>query len=499
MNKKSGNTVQAFWVGLGTIGQILLSLVSAMVLSRYFDKVEYGTYKQVLFIYSSFLVIFNAGLPKVYAYYLPKYSRSEGKNIVTKINTLLFLLGVFFSIILYFGASIFADVLKNEALKEGVRIFSVVPMLILPTLGIKGIFASYRQTQYLAIYMAVTKLLMLICIITPVIFWETSLRAALYGWVSAASLSLFFAMFLQTIPFRGVKTEKTDLDIQTILLYSLPIVWASIAGMAIKAADQFYISRYFGSEVFAEFSNGFMNLPFVGFITGAASVVLMPIFSKLNSEPDKKEEIIDKWKSTLFKSALLIFPITFFFIFFAEPIVLLLFGEKYFNSIFYFQIASGLNFFRIIIFAPLILALGESSYYAKVHILIGVSAWIGGYIIIEFIRYPEAIAVFSILNSIILVTLLLSKSAKILEVSLVYLLPIKGMFLVLIHSLLIVMIVYGFFNYLCFIHNKIMFLASSFLLYFLILLITAIPLKIDYLLAIKPLLKRIPFLNKSIT
>ena len=276
-----GNTSQAVWVGLGTLSTLLLSLVSAAILSRYLSKAEYGTYKQVLYVYNSLLFIFTAGLPKVFGYYLPRYSLGQGKTIVWRITTLLFFSGMLFSIFLFLGARPLAVALKNPELISGLQIFAIVPTLLLPTLGLEGILATYKKTPFLALYNVVTRLIMLVCIVLPVLVWGSDYRFAIYGWIVASAVSLVVALVFKNIPFRGIASNTTDLSTQEILSYSLPIVVASLAGIAIKASDQFYISRYFGAETFAEFSNGFIRLPFASMITGAAATVLMPVFSKL--------------------------------------------------------------------------------------------------------------------------------------------------------------------------------------------------------------------------
>lgn len=497
MGKKSSNSEQALWIALGTIGQILLSLVSAMVLSRYFNKTDYGTYKQILFTYSSLLVVFNAGLPKVFAYYLPNYSKEEGKHIVSKVTWLLVFAGVLFSVLLFFGAGLIADILKNPALESGLKLFAIVPTLLLPTLSLKGILSSYKLTQYIAIYMALSKLVLLVCIVAPVIFIENSLQSAIGGWIVASLVSLILAFVLNRIPFKGIKRKQTSLSTSTILKYSVPIVYASLAGVAIKAADQFYISRYFGPEVFAEFSNGFMNLPFVGFITGAASLVLMPVFSKLIKNNIDHNELLVLWNNTLYKSALLIFPLTLFFIFFAEPIVLLLFGEKYFNSILYFQIASFLNFFKIILFAPLILSLGESGFYANAHILMAILAWVGGFIIIQFFPSPINVAFLSTVNAIILIFLVLNHAGKKLNANIFQMIPIAKLTKLTLHSLFVIGLTYLLFTNVLTLNNKILLLISAASFFAIVLLVSAKFLKINYLLAVKPILKKLP-IPKSI-
>src|SRR5690606_16229639 len=119
--------------------------------------------------------------------------------------------------------------------------------------------------------------------------------------------------------------EKSHLAFKEIFSYSLPLVVASIAGIAIKSADQFYISRYFGPETFAEFANGFMELPFVVMITTATSTVVMPLFSRMFFDKEEISNLVKMWSRTLIKSAILIYPLVMFFIAFATDIMELLY------------------------------------------------------------------------------------------------------------------------------------------------------------------------------
>ena len=69
---KSNNTIQAAWVALGSLFAFGFSIVSSIILSRYFDKTDYGTYKQVIYVYHTLLIVFTLGLPKTYSYFLPR-------------------------------------------------------------------------------------------------------------------------------------------------------------------------------------------------------------------------------------------------------------------------------------------------------------------------------------------------------------------------------------------------------------------------------------------
>jgi O-antigen/teichoic acid export membrane protein len=93
-----------------------------VILARYFDKQEYGTYKQIVFVYTTFVTLFTAGLPSAYAYFLPKLSKSEGKGIISRLTKLFLALGVLYGLCLFSLAGVIADALKNPELERGLKL-----------------------------------------------------------------------------------------------------------------------------------------------------------------------------------------------------------------------------------------------------------------------------------------------------------------------------------------------------------------------------------------
>ena len=103
---ETNNSRQAAWVAMGSLFSFGFSIVSSMILSRYFDKADYGTYKQVMYVYNTLLTVFTLGLPKAYSYFLPRVNPQEAKDLINKITRLFFLLGGVFSILLFLFISL---------------------------------------------------------------------------------------------------------------------------------------------------------------------------------------------------------------------------------------------------------------------------------------------------------------------------------------------------------------------------------------------------------
>ncbi len=488
--KMNSNTIQAFWVALSTLSGILISIVSAAILARYFTKTELGTYKQILYVYTSLAIVFSAGLPSIYSFYLPRYKKVQGFDIIKLISSLLFLFGLTFSLTLFLGAGLISDLLANPDLKIGLQLFAIIPILLLPTLGLEGVFVSYQMSYILPIYNSITRLLMLVCIIAPVVLIAPKIEYAIYGWIVSSFLTLIIAVLIIKLPFKNLVNEQSDLTYKIILRYSMPIMGASLAGVAINSADQYYISRYFGQEVFAEFSNGFIQLPIVGMVVGSASAVLMPKLSSYFGNPNKDTEtILDLWKSTIKKSALILYPIIVLFFFFADYFIIILYTDLYVESTDYFRIKLITNLFNIILFAPMLLSSGNSRFYMNLHVLFAVLTWVLQYLAILIFKSPYVCAYVSVLLLIFMVFVALLKMKSILNAAFNDIFPYKILTLIFLHSFFSIYIPklilsLEYFNSLSDVIKMFMIL----ILFLVILLSTSSLIKLDYLSVYKPIL-----------
>lgn len=384
-NQQSGFN-QALWLGISQASSFVLAFLSAAILSRYFDKTEYGTYKQIIYVYTTLQTVFTAGLPGVFSYFLPQYSDAEGKTLVNRITRVFFILGLVFSVVLYSTSGLIADLLKNPELEIGLKIFSPFPLLTIPTMGIEGIYTALKKTKYIAIYQTVSKLVMLVCLVLPVIAWHGDYRSAIVGWGVASLVTFVIAMYMKRKPYVHVKAQLISGMYRTIFNYSLPLMYASIVGMFLHSANQFFVSRYYGAKVFAEFSNGFIPLPFVAMIAGSVKGVLLPLFSKAKSAGNLNDALV-VYDSAVRKSINLLYPLIFFVFFFAKDIVVLIYGAQYEVSAPYLRVLLIKDMVEVLPFLAVLLAVGKSYVYFWVHLCAAVLIW-GIDFIVVFCGFP---------------------------------------------------------------------------------------------------------------
>lgn len=490
-NRSNSNTMQALWVGIGNLASFAFTLISSAILSRYLDKADYGTYKQVMYVYNTLLMVFTLGLPKAYSYFLPKNDIKYGNSIVSKINSIFFILGLLFSLLLFFGADMIGVILNNSELSKSIRYFSIAPAFILPAMGIEGIMSVYRRTIINTIYILATRLIMLMFVALPIMVYKAETNVAVIGFSVSSIVSFIIALYVKRIPFRGIPGEESSLSYKEILTFSVPLAVASFGGIAIKAADQFFISRYFGSEIFADFANGAIELPFVGMVLGATATVLLPVFTKQISSNDKegRNQITTLWSRATEKSAMILYPLVTFCLIFATDIMVFLYGTAYEQSGVYFRIMLFVNFFTVAPYYPIIIAYGKTDYYAKVHLSFAVLVWMIDFIIVSLIKNPCFIAYSSIICHILKIVVMAIYISKITGCEIKQMIPFKKLLKMIIICVGVSVVTRKFVEHLH-IDNLLLYLFVSFGIFIPISITFCQCAKIDYMSIVKTLIKR---------
>lgn len=421
---ETNNSKQAMWVAIGQFCSFAIGFISPVILSRYFTKGDYGTYKQVMYVYDTLLTVFTLGLPRAYSYFIPRVSKSQSKDVVKKITRFFILLGFIFSCVLFWGATFIADILRNPDLEDALRWFSPTPLLLLPVMGLDSILASYKKTQFLALYNIVTRFFILLCIITPVLFFNGTYREAIIGFDIASLLTFLLAIYLRDLPTKGIKIEDCLITYKEILSFTLPLVLASFWIMIFQSVNQFFISRYYGNEVFADYSNGFIAFPVIPMIINAVATVLMPRFSGM-AKNNKSSGIGIIWMQALSKSIKFIYPIAIFSIVFSEQMMTCLYGDNYAASGGFFAIKNIEALFGVIPFYPLLLAFGKAKEYSYIHLIIAILVVPLEYAIVYFGGSAYLIAIAYLVCSIAKICLQFSVVQKCTNLSFIELIPIK--------------------------------------------------------------------------
>lgn len=369
----TGRTVRAFWLALANLVSFGATLVIASCLSRLLSPADYGTYRQVILVYYTFLIVFSLGLPKAYSYFLAKAPLEEGRSIVVKLGKILLALALVFAIALWCGADAMAWLLGNDMLAPNLRCFALTPLFLMPVLGVEGILTAYGQTNLVAAYVFAGRGLLIAGAVIPVAWFDAGVTGAVNGFVVASFASSVFGVWLSFRPFKGISSCKTGLNIKDVFKFVWPVFTSGIYGFVIVSSSQFFVSHFFGVKEFAFFANGYHELPFAGMIFGATAGVLLPEFSKMYSACDSSARMHVLWNSVVVKTCSLIYPMSVFCCFFASEIMAFIYGEAYRSAAVLFIIATVVCLLRVIPLNPVMLATGNAKRFSDLHLFTAIT------------------------------------------------------------------------------------------------------------------------------
>lgn len=430
----TSNSRLAMWVAIGQFSAFAIGILSPMILSRYFTKGDYGTYKQVMYVYNTLLIVFTLGLPKAYSYFIPRVNLSESKDVIRKISRIFLLLGFLFSVLLFGCARFIADILHNPDLESALRWFAPTPLLMLPVMGLEGILASYKRAKYIALFTFSTRVFTLLCTVLPVIAFNGNYIQAIIGFDVASLLTCIFACYLKYLPTKGIPIQKTDVTYREIFTFSLPLLTASLWIMLFQSTNQFFVSRYYGNEVFAEFSNGFTEFPIISMVVNSVATILAPVFASM--AVTRKADIGVVWNSAMNKTIKIIYPVTVYCIVFAGIVMTCFYGTQYSDSGVFFSIKNVEGFFTVIPFYPILMALGKTKQYSNVHMIIAIILFPLEFILVKLRLPVYYIALAYVLCSFCKVLLQFLVVSKSVDIPASELIPYKIMLKIALVSLI---------------------------------------------------------------
>lgn len=400
-------------------------------------KGEYGAFRQIIYLHTILLSVVGISLSKVASNYLPLLSLGQGYNLVRKILLVLLSIGIFFAFLLFFANPLICAFFNNPELKEPLYLFSGIIFFTIPTLGIEGIYASYKKTHILGIYTVFSKLLMFVLLVVPFFFIDPDLNTIIYFWLLQSIISFFIGLYLIYLPFKDVTLIDSEISITKIFRFIWPLVISSILGILFTSSDQYYISNYFGKEVYADFSNGSLQIPFIGILIGSIGSVLHPYFIEKINMSGGKQEIVATIKNSISKSVVLSYPIVLFILFSSETIFSVLFEEIYKNSSSFFRIIALYNLFSVFVLLPIIIVLKEVRFYNIIHVAAVFFVWGFQYLGLHFYLNPLLVPAVSLFAKILILIAFMVRIARRLNVRVTDMIPSKEIISLLLTCIII--------------------------------------------------------------
>ncbi|MDP2895540.1 MAG: oligosaccharide flippase family protein [bacterium] len=312
------------------------SLLMASVLSRLFTKSDYAAYRQTLLTYGMVAPILGLGLGQALYYFIPR-EPSKSRSLLTGNLLVLSAMGLLFGAAMVLGGNrILSQGFSNPSLGKLLLVFSPYAFFALPLSGLGACLMSLDRVKTLVAYNVLHPALILAVVGGAALLWGTPI-AAVAATTAAALLWFVVGMIAMYSACPKGDWRPSIRDISRQVTFGISLAVAGVLGTLFMKVDKVIVSAMCSPSEFAVYVNGATEVPLIGIISGSATAVLLPEFSRLFREGNT-QAVLDLWHRAIVKAAHILIPLSCFLFVLAPEIMTFLFSSAYRGSASIFRI-----------------------------------------------------------------------------------------------------------------------------------------------------------------
>lgn len=333
MSKTIAKDSFVLMIGRGIV--FLISIITPIVLVRIFSVSEFGEYRQAMLIVTTAASILSLGMPQSLFYFFPHFPSDKGVYLARTI-AIVSLTGFLFCLFMWLGANYVALFFKNTNYIE----FSAIIGMSAFMFG----FSSLVDTALLADgevllstkVMTIARIIQAPVLITCAFIGGFSLL--MKGFLLVLTCKSLFSFWFFRKKY-GVSILNLKLyNVIPHLKYGIPLGLGAIFQLLSETSDKFIVSHYMSEKLFAVYSAGCYELPFIIVIFGSIGDVVLPIIMRLKSL-DLIEEVVTTWHRAIKHSMLIGIPVFIFFFAYANEFITTIFTMKYADAVPVFRLS----------------------------------------------------------------------------------------------------------------------------------------------------------------
>ena len=315
------------WSSIQRFGGLAISFISNMVLARLLSPDDFGTMGLIMVFITVADVLVDGGLGNALI---------QKKNLEEKDNTTIFSANLFFSLFLFTCIFLIAPTIESFTQVQGfsllLRVQSVC--VLIRAFYVVNVSHITRDLKY--------QTLAKITLASQFIATTLAIVMAYFGW-GVWSLLLktilldFCSCLLYAIasPFK-YKIAFDKESFKELFSFGFPVALANIIESLYSNIVSFIIGKAYYVKDLGYFNqaNSLKQIP-VYSISAVINQVFFPYFSRIQ---DETNTLAQQYRTTIRVVTFFVYPILSFLIFFAEPVITLLYSEKWLPCVPIFQI-----------------------------------------------------------------------------------------------------------------------------------------------------------------
>lgn len=367
---QSGSLARKFSaIFAGNIVSFTISILFPIILVRIFTTEEYGSYYQMIACAGIFELGFTLGLRPSLLYFASKEPENHTQYMLNTLVSNLVTGVVVFGIAVLLRDWI-ADWLQISELRylipmmAGYATFEIFSSVLTAHFMVQE---RAKEVAYVTTLYAFSRAVVLI-LVASMTRSPSQTLIALTLWAFAKYLITHWIIFhgrWAAMP-RMLMTLWPTMKQQ--LLYGLPLGISNFFQKGVVTFDRALVSSMFGASAVAIYQVGFFRIPLVAMFYNSMAEVIVPRLTQ-DIDANRLGEAHRIWISAIEKSALLFFPVSFYFIFMANEFTRALFTEAYMASVPIFRACMVLSIVQAIAYGTVIRACGKTSLFLRFNII----------------------------------------------------------------------------------------------------------------------------------
>lgn len=342
-------TRQALILMVGRGLGFLAGLLTPLLLVRVFNQHEYGEYRELILVITTFGSLISLGMEKSLFYYFPNNPEEKAVYLSQTVICQMMTGAVFIATAWYLRDEM-ADYFNSANYLGYALPLGVATAMSTFSTVVETVLIVERKTAAAAVIMVLTKIGHFVFIVCGALIG--GVRYALLGMIFYLTIKCGVSLWYFRRYFKISLLRVVAAKLEQQLRYALPLGFGGVVGIITLSADKFAVSHWLGTESFAVYSVGCYELPFVFILFQSIGDILLPKLVEMKRR-DNLSEVIRVWHLGIEKSAIFGIPMFVFCFYFAGEIITTLFTSKY---------ASAVPIFRIMLFIILL----ESTRYGVI-------------------------------------------------------------------------------------------------------------------------------------
>ncbi|WP_162425984.1 lipopolysaccharide biosynthesis protein [Pontibacter pudoricolor] len=343
------------------LSQQILNLLFIFLISHQYTSAQYADYRQTFLPFEVASPLLTFSLPAAIFYFYPRFS-DKSKLLTLSLHVIALTTFVAGIIIFCGGAKWLSSLFDNE-ISDYLYLIPFFAFFSIGTTVYQSFLVLSNKTSLLyRINLPIN--FVSICLLLLCTYLKINIEYLIYLRILTYCVNFLLLTFFIFKSFSYNFFNVDTKSYKTIIGFSYSLTLAAIIGTLSYELDKIIISSYDSPENFAIYINGAFEIPMISILTGAVSSAMLSQLSPLLNE-NKYKEAASLFKNTISLTAQFIIPIFIFSLFNSEEIILLLFGDKYLDSILPFRIYLLLLPIRVIFYGQALIALGKSKIILK--------------------------------------------------------------------------------------------------------------------------------------